>query len=375
MSGRPDDVVADYYEVLGVDSSATTQEIKRAFRRIARECHPDVAGDDRVASERFKKARRAYEQLVDPSRRARYDRSQQPRRNPFQDFWGQDSRGQDSRGRNNGAFSGGRGGPARGPGTGPRNDLDLENLFDDFGGSGAFGFGNGRQQTSREQPRSSAPPPPQPGRDIGVMVRVPFGVAERGGSVEVRYSRLKRSDDGRDRFRYDEICDLRVPPGTRHGDTLRVPRMGDAGTGGGPPGDLVCDIVVEPVSGAARESPPPEDEWPGADRAGSAQAGPGRGAEAGGEPECQPLPISVAEALLGGRVEVPTPAGPVRIVIPPCTSSGQRLRLRGKGAIAPDGQRGDLYLVVEIHTPDSLDAESRELIEAFARLNPDDPRS
>lgn len=342
----PDD---DHYRVLGVAPDATADEIKSAFRALAKECHPDVAGDDPDRVDRFKRARAAYEVLGDPSQRARYDRRRErrPGGGHFGSHW-----------RNAGTpVNGGGAPPAGNPGG-----LDLEDIFNDFGGPD-FGFG-GRQQAhvrmraqvppgaagpgaaprAPRPPRPEAKPAPERGRDVQVDVEVPADVAARGGTVEVRYVRRRRGDDGVSLFRYDEIHDLRVPPGTSNGSTLVVEKAGNAGPSGGPYGDLCCRVTVarEPIS-------PPQ------------------GPHAG---EILPCPIGIAEALLGGRVVVETPAGRVRVSIPPGTSSGARMRLRGKGREGADGTRGDVVAEVRIVVPRELDAESRALIERFAELNP-----
>lgn len=349
--------VGDYYEILEVARDATTEEIKKQFRRLARECHPDVAGDDPNAAERFAKVREAYETLVDPVRRARYDR-----RGIRPNFEG-------GRWRPPGGFNFGGGAQDaeqswRQGRRDPGNDLDLDDIFGDFGGMADFGFGDkpGGASAStgrRTQRRASAyGGAPEPGRDIHLQVDVLDEVARKGGVVTLHYPRLRRGDDGRTLYRYDEIYDLRVPPGTRHGDTLRVEKMGDAGANGGPFGDLVCDVRVvvgKPGQGSAHGRP-----WGQRKKAPEPAASP---------PADQVLPISVTEAILGGRVQVDTPTGPVRLTIPPGSSGGTRLRLRGRGVGGSDH-----YVVLRIVVPRKLDEESRKLIERFAELNPGDPR-
>ena len=214
-----------------------------------------------------------------------------------------------------------------------------------------------RSGGSKRKPRKQ----PKAGQDISLKVHVPGDVASRGGMVTVQYQRLKRSDDGSCLEMYDEIHDLRVFPGTQHGDTLRVPRQGHASMTG-LPGELVCDVIVDGAGGARGK---PERATSGA------QASAGSGSKA----DPLALPVSVSEALLGGRVEVSTPGGSVRLVVPPCTSSGTLLRLRGRNQPDPDGPATDLYLVIQVVMPSSLDDESRDLILQFARLNPYDPRS
>ena len=211
-----------------------------------------------------------------------------------------------------------------------------------------------------------------------MKVDVPQGISDRGGTITLRYPRLRRGDDGQSLHRYDEIHDLRVPPGVRRGDTLRVPGMGDAGDGGGPYGDLVCDLTVVPGEVAdepqfhrghrrrTHHGPPPP---PGAPGSTGAPGGRAADAAASGAPGAHTVDISIVEALLGGRVKVHTPAGAVHVTIPPCTSSGARLRLRGRGEGGVDH-----YVELRIVTPERLDGESRALIERFAELNPVGPR-
>jgi molecular chaperone DnaJ len=440
----------DLYDVLGVTGDASPQEIKRAFRAKARTLHPDVAGDDPAKAEAFKRVREAYETLSDPAARARYDRRGEPRTSPFYgSMW------------NRGTVNVGAP-PASANTRAAGNDLDLEDIFNDFSGVGDFGFtGSTRGQPGRPKPAGpaagraagaraagaraaepsrshrpepgdpmgggrGAPPGPSgggvtpdassaprgarpersPGRDIPLAVDVPPQVAVAGGTVTVTYVRLRRADDGHTLYRYDELHDLKVPPGTRHGDTLRVPRMGDAGMEGGAYGDLVVDIRV-PGARAAEprgEAWDPDREGAAFEHGGRAEAGgpvdPGSASaqragaretsrESGGKPRdsgrmrmpghegttwtndgAVRVDVHVVTALLGGRVAVPTPGGTVRVNVPPGTSSGTRMRLRGRGPAGADGTPGDLVAELRIVVPKVLDDASRELIERFAVRNP-----
>ena len=208
----------------------------------------------------------------------------------------------------------------------------------DFGAKGRSS-GGGR----RPQPPPAATPRKR-GMDIRVEVDVPSGIARDGGSVSVTYHRRA---PGAERVRED-IATLRVPPGSTHGQHLRVPKMGHAGNGGGVPGDLICVIAV-------RRDPAAEG------------AGAGEG---GTRSDPATLKVSVPEALLGGRVVVETPGGRLAITLRPCTPGGLVLRLAGRGAGG-----GDHFVRVHVIPPDTLDEESRRLIEAFADRNPDSPRS
>lgn len=300
----------DPYAVLGVPLDASPEEIKRAFRRLAKELHPDVAGHSPEKLARFNLVRDAYETLSDPERRRQHDR----RRAPDPGF--------------------GRSPPPgspRGRPTAQGMDLDLEDIFGDFGRADDFGFG-------RAAPSGRRPLRPQPGRDVHVSVDVAASLAASGGTVCVAYQRLKRIDGGEVLGRYDEIHLLRVPPGVRTGDELRVAKLGDFGPHGGPPGDLVATVRVV---GEERPAAPAAD------------------------PAVVVVDIGVGEAMLGGQVRVRTPTGAVRVTVPPGTSSGTRLRVRGRG---PGGS--DLLAEVRIVVPRTLDEESRRLIERFAQLNP-----
>ena len=345
----------DYYAVLGVSKDADAAEIKKKFRRLARECHPDVAGDDPKAAARFTQLREAYETLIDPEARHRYDNP--PKRRTFtRTAW------RPPGGNRFGEMGGGNSGyrASRQRWRDPANSLDLDDIFSQTRG----------KESRNPRPRSGRPPQgdftaggatinagPPPGsstaaagEDVTLSVDVSGRIARLGGTVTLNYPRRKRSERGNNLFRYNEIFDLRITPDTRDGESIRIPRMGHAGPGGGTYGDLVCTLSVR-------------DE-PGQDERGQREAAPRR--DVGTDID---LPISLTEALLGGRVEVNIPSGRVRLTVPPCTSSGTRLRLRGRGS---GGE--DLYVRLRIVVPDRLDDESRRLIEQFAELNPDSPR-
>jgi curved DNA-binding protein len=330
----------DLYARLGVDKEASVKDIKQAFRALARDHHPDVAGDAPQAAERFKKIREAYETLGDPAKRHRYDNrgKGRPGLNAFRWEPGRPQENQEHRQ----SFS---------------DDLDLDDIFSDQLKGGIF-RGNAHSNESpdfgfggRERPR------PEPGADVSLRVEISRALAERGGSQMVEYARL-RHKDGQDGLEsYAEIFDLHLGAGTQHGDSVRIPRMGHAGANGGAYGDLICDLIVR----SATVRPPPLKESPAAI--------PGQMGEVD-----MVIRITVQEALLGGRVEVRCPAGPVKVVIPPCTSSGTRMRLSKKGVVNPSGQIEDHEVQILIVTPPHLDAESRALIERFAALNPKDPK-
>jgi molecular chaperone DnaJ len=397
----------DLYATLGVAESASPDEIKKAFRALARECHPDVAGNDPHVAERFKQVRQAYDLLSDPVARAKYDRRRQAAANQRQAprmpggffFWGD---AQPGRGGNS---------PHGGNAREKHNDIDLEDLFSEGGGVADFGLGGGggsaRQNQGSRARESSGDG--TPGRDIAMTFDVPIDIAERGGLVTAQYNRLRRSDDGESLFNYDELYDVRVPPGTKHGDTLRERAWGHAGANGGAYGDLVLDVRIVGAT-RPREAPkpagrinlragmrhgdrPPErpQERP-AERdherppGGYADHAHERPTERGYERRADPpppvvveegpliVPISVVEALLGGRIDIETPQGKVMLNLPGCTSGGARFRLRGKGVEGPDGRATDLTVQLRVVVPPVLDPESEELVRRFADLNPYNPR-
>lgn len=340
----------DLYGVLGVTKDASAQDVKKAFRALAKELHPDVAGNDPAKAARFREVATAYETLGDPEKRAAYDRMRTRRAQPRGRTWP-------------GGFDFGGDQPRQRPPP-PQGDLDLEDIFTDFNASD-FGFGN-------RGPKGGPRTEPRPGRDITVGVDVPGHVATRGGTVTVSYTRLKRVESGSTLIRVDELTDLRIPPGTNHGDTLRLERMGDAGENGGVYGDLVADVHIvageDPFArrGDPRGSGPPPWEPP-------PPSGPRMrfGGKTPGEAQepAQVVDITIGEAVLGGRIPVETPTGTVRIAIPAGTSSGTRFRVRGKGPPGPGGTPTDLLAEVRIVVPKDLDDESRRLIERFAELN------
>ncbi len=354
-------MAGDFYQVLGVPTDATMQEIKKAYRRLARELHPDVVGTDTEKVERFQQVAEAYEILSDPTARGRYDRSFM-RRTP---------------GRMAGGFHYWSGDPKPDPnstglGSDPANDLGLDDIF----GEADFGFGGRRPRSSKTtlskdrapEPRGTgrpSPPPPPPrasakaGTDVSMAVDVPREIAAKGGTVTLTYTRLVLTEDRRGVVEYDEIHDLKVPPGIGHGQTLRVPKYGHAGEGGGAYGDLVCDIrLVGPEPADSRQSPPSA----------------GTTTSSSADPNVRILPISVHEALLGGRVPVQTYRGEVLLTLPPCTSGGVRFRLRGKGEPTGSGAPTDLVVQLKIVTPPLLDDDAKAAAEALAGLVPYDPR-
>lgn len=348
----------DYYALLGVPRDAPMATIKKAYRALARSLHPDVVGDDPAKGARFKQVTEAYEVLGDPTSRGAYDRRFQ-RRTP---------------GRMAGGFYPWEGGAQPPPPKAP--DMDLDDLF----GDSDFGFGGAgrkrgprtsvkptsaadRQRAERWKRSQSGPSPgpsphpdagqsSRPGHDLDIHLRadVPAHVAARGGLVTLTYMRVRLTEDRQGLAEYDELYDLRVPPGARTGNVLRVRHMGHH-AGEGHFGDLVVELTVLPGQ-APQETNAPVTQGP----------------------EERDVPITLAEALLGGRIRLDTATGPVTFTLPPCTSGGSRFRLRGRGAPDDQGRPRDLMVRLKVEVPPVLDDESRALVEQLVARNPQSVR-
>lgn len=303
----------DYYSVLGMRRDASDKEIKQAYRRLARQYHPDVNPGDAAAEQQFKEISEAYSVLSNPDSRKKYDRF------GAQAF----ATGFDPAFTSGGGFTGGYTG----------------NLKDFFGGRASFEglgsifeelWGGGRQRT---------PHTPVSGQDLEHAVEVSFDEAMRGTTAPVQ---LLRRDGGTERLQ------VKIPPGVDTGSKVRVAGKGEAGRHSGLRGDLYIVIRVRPHAYFTRQ-----------------------GNDILGE-----VPVTLPEALLGAKIEVPTIDGKTTMTLPAGTQNGRRLRLRGKGAPAlQGGGRGDHYVTVQVVLPDKLDARSRELLEEFAARNPQQPRA
>jgi molecular chaperone DnaJ len=356
----------DLYEVLGLARGATLMEIKRSYRRLARKYHPDINPGDRAAEAHFKEITRAYETLADPERRGRYDQA---------------------------------GATTEGP-------MTLTVGFEGFDFSGAaahasstFGDLFAEVFTHRQDPRSGHAP--VDGADLHVTVSLGFEEAMLGAQrpltltrrhpcsacrgvgalsvPEVRCDSCEGTGTVRSRrgnMVFSKACDrcegvgritqvtcrgcggsgqevrtetitVRLPAGMANGARIRVPDKGHAGLRGGRTGDLYIAVQVAPHEMFSRE----------------------------GDDVHVVVPVAVHEAALGAKIEVPAPDGRARLRLPPGTQSGQRFRVRGRGAPTQrDGERGDLVVEVKLVLPRLLDERSKELLREFGRINADDPR-
>jgi curved DNA-binding protein len=304
----------DYYKILGVDRNAEEKEIKKAYRKLARQHHPDVNPGDKAAEERFKDINEAYEVLSDPEKRRKYDQLgsswqqwQRTGRDPSGFDWSQ-------------WFSGAQPGGVR------VEYRDLGDLGDLFGGGGFSDFfqsvfgGMGAPQAR-----------PRRGQDYTQPVEITLEEAFQGASRMIQ-------KDGR-------RLEVKIPPGVRTGSKVRVAGEGSPGIAGGTSGDLYLEVMVLPHSVFERE---------------------------GDDLRCE-VPVNLYTAVLGGEVKVPTLSGDVMLKIPPETQGGRTFRLRGKGMpnLRNPKKRGDLYARLRVQTPQRLSKREKELFRELASLRQD----
>ncbi len=360
----------DYYEVLGLSKGASEQEIKKAFRKLARKYHPDVNPGDKSAEQKFKEINEAYEVLSDPKKREQYDQF------------------------GHAAFEQGFG---AGPGPGFSG-------FEGFGSGAEFFRGRGFEDIFSEifgehRPRTKAP---EKGEDITYSVEIDLEDAIFGKTIELAlrrqvscpvcggtgsqpgssktvcptckgagtvvqargFMRLSqtcpacsgegvinpnpcRSCAGRGVVPKDEKINVKIPPGVDNGSKVRVSGLGGPGIMGGPPGDLYIITKVRPHHYFERK----------------------------GDNLYSELPVTITEAALGAKIEVPTVDGMVMLIVPPGVQSGQQLRLRGKGVPhLGGGGAGDHYVTIKLVTPTGLSERSKELLREFEKTHPSNPR-
>ncbi len=318
----------DYYQILGVPRSATDKEIKRAYRRLARDCHPDRHPGDAKAEERFKEINEAHEVLGDAEKRGKYDRLG-AQWQQWQHMGG-DPQGFDF----SQWFGGGAGrGPGRGTRTYPYGGFGGQEGFSDFFESifgAASGNGPGVWSGPYGGPRSSPQPRTQRGQDYEQPVELTLEEAFHGTRrvLQVQGNRLE----------------VRIPPGVRTGSRVRVSGQGGLGVQGGPAGDIYLRVNVQAHPTLERQ---------------------------GDDLSCE-LPVDLYTAMLGGEVRVETLSGAVKLNIPPETQSGRVFRLRGRGMplLHDPNRRGDLLAKVRVTVPLGLSLEEKELFRQLARLRP-----
>ena len=397
----------DFYELLGVKKSASAEDIRKAFRKLARKYHPDVNPGDKSAEEKFKAISEANDVLSDPKKRKIYDQvgfysdNIDPATAEAYARAGGGARGPSGF---PGGFPGGQ------PGGGPHGvPFDFGGFdFSDFAegaGQGARGtggsfrdifsgiFGGGRG--------AAEPEGPEPGSDLEYQVNVPFWTAIRGGVMKLNITRRETCNHCHGsgsieatgkcpqcggsgqitqtggRMKFNVVCprchgtgknlstcptchgegtverteplDVRIKAGTRDGQRIRIAGKGNAGFHGGTAGDLYVIIRTEEHPVFRRD----------------------------GDDIYLTVPVTATEAALGAKVEVPTIDGRTLLKIPPGTQSGQKLRLREKGvpSATKDGARGDEIVEVKVTVPLPKDEKTKELLRELAKLNPENPRA
>lgn len=312
----------DYYEVLGVKRTASQDEIRKAHRKLVRQYHPDVNRGQAGEAEKFREVQEAYDVLSDADKRRQYDqfghaafdpRMQQPETgaaDPYEAF-------RRTAGRNYRTW---RGGP----------NVSVEDFDVGTGGGGGFAdlfeqmFGRGRQGRAKSRPTENR------GRDIEHSVTISFEQAARGCTMPIRLVRDNRV----------ETLDLKIPAGVKDGSRVRLRNKGETVVGG-QAGDLYITTHVTDHPYFRRED---LDVY-------------------------MDLPISMYEAVVGAKIEVPTLDGKVTLTIPAGTSSGAKLRIRGRGIRRGEDQ-GDQFVVVRVVVPKDLDEQSREEIARIAHKHP-----
>ena len=308
----------DYYAVLGVPRDASAEDIKKAFRKLARQHHPDVAKDKKAAEEKFKEINEANEVLGDPAKREKYDR--------LGADWQRE---------------GGFPPPEAGAGFHEFNfgGTGFSDFFEQyFGGAGRYGFPGGMPAGARAGGRRFR------GNDIEGDILVTLEEAMHGALRPVSLQ-ITDPHSGRAESRSFQV---RIPPGVTNGKRIRVPGQGEPGIGGGEPGDLYLRV---------RHAAHPDFSTRGSD-------------------VFHELEIAPWDAVLGADISVPTLDGSVKLRIPPGSGNGQQLRVRGRGL--PKGKaggRGDFHVVLSIQTPEHVTSEERALWEKLRALSHFTPRS
>lgn len=323
----------DFYKILGVSRTASDEEIKKAYRALAKKYHPDVNKDDKAAEEKFKDASEAYDVLSDKKKRQEYD------------MFGAASMGAGAGGAPGGGayryystgggapdfdfstfFGGGRASAGRG---GPNfTEEDLGNIFGDiFGGAG------GAARSSRARGRRA----PQRGADRYFRMEIDFLEACLGKTSKISVPEGNKVTK----------MNVKIPAGVKDGSKIRLAGKGEPSPNGGEPGDLYLEVQVKSHPFFRRE----------------------------GDDIYLDLPLTILEAVEGTHLEVPTVSGKVKMKIPSGTQSGQKFRLKGKGVVHRQSSgHGDQYVIAQIHVPQQVKADGKKILEEFSELYPVHPR-
>ena len=306
----------DYYKTLGVPRSASQADIQKAYRELARKYHPDMNPDDKTAKKKFQKVQAAFDVLNNSEKREMYDR--------YGSSFETMGPGGPQQG---GAWGAGQpGGFAGGPGGFNVEDIDLSQFLGERFGQEGPGVGDIFGQFRRAAGKFRKPSAtPRRGGDIEQELQVPFATAIAGGEVQIAVQHA----DGK-----TETLAVKIPPGIEDGKKIRIRGQGQPAARGAAPGDILLTIRVAPHRCFQRH----------------------------GSQLHVKVPVTLAEAAMGAKVEVPTPHGTVKLSIPPGTSSGTKLRVKGQGVVPKNGSAGDLLAEIQIVLPKNLTAADREVI-------------
>ena len=293
----------DYYQTLGVARGASQTEIEKAYRDLARKCHPDLNPDDKTAKQKFQQLQRAFEVLKDPEKREMYDR------------YGSSFESMGAAGPEGNPFAGGAPGGV---------EFDFSDFFGErFGrGTGSGGVeeilremgGGGRRRQRAKR-----------GGDIQHELRVPFATSVLGGEAQITVQRANGKV---------ETLQVKIPAGIDDGKKIRLRGQGEPPTGRGEHGDILITVRVSPHPLFRRS---------------------------GNNLELR-VPVTMAEAALGAKIEIPSPSGAITLSVPPGTSSGAKLRVRGHGVQPTKGTVGDLLAEIQIMSPKSVDDDAIEVL-------------
>ncbi|MFN5893075.1 MAG: DnaJ C-terminal domain-containing protein [Dolichospermum sp.] len=319
----------DYYEILGVPKDASSEEIKKVYRRLARQYNPDLNPGNKEAEEKFKTIGEAYEILSDSSRRSQYDQ--------FSRYWQQNG------------FAGNKQTPKSKGWNNRTNDRSSQDVdpsqFSDFESfvNQVIGVSNRKEPKSSSENTTTSDPFRSPRTKVAYTVNTPPRANRRDIEARLTLPLEKAYQGGNERIRLEDGRSLEVtmPPAMVTGQTIRLRNQGISG------GDLYLKITVDPHPLFKLE---------------------------GANIFCQ-VPVTPSEATLGGQVEAPTLDGPVKMTIPPGVRSGQRFRLGNKGYPVENGQRGDQLVEIQIVTPKNISPQERELYEKLREIETFKPRA